>query len=142
MDDRQLLVVDVDEVRRLPRGPFVLRDDRRDRLADEAHALRTERVPLDTLRSHRGRVVRFHDGIHVVPNFLPRDHADDPGNRLGGLGVHAPDARMRIRAPHHGHVEHVVEPDVGDERALAGRELSVVQRRHALPDVFHSWLPG
>ena len=142
--DGQLLVVDLDQVGRLARRPLVLRHDRRHRLADEAHPLGTERVPLDALRPHGRRVVGLHDRVHVVGDFLPGDHVDDPGHGLGGLRVHAPDAGVGVGTPDDGQVEHPVELDVADEGALARCELPVVQRRHAVVRCisFRCPLPG
>ena len=87
VDDRQLLVVDLDQVERPARRPLVLRHDRRHGLADVAHPLGTERVPLDALRPHRRRVVGLHDRVHVVDDLLARDHVDDPGHGLGRIRV-------------------------------------------------------
>ena len=64
--DGQLLVVDLDQVERRVGGEPVLGDDRRDRLADVARPVDAEGVPLDALRTDRGRVVRLRDRVHAL----------------------------------------------------------------------------
>src|SRR5262249_59175632 len=55
-----------------------------------------------------------------------REDTDDRWRREGGGGVD-PEARVRVDAPHEGHVEHPDQAHILDERGLAAQEPRVLQ---------------
>jgi hypothetical protein len=100
------LVVDVDQVQRIPRAVGIGGNDHRDRLADVTHPIRRQRVldgrlqpESDTgLEGGRGRPC---DGKRPqdVLEVRVREAADHPGMRPRPVQPKAPDPGMGVRAP-------------------------------------------
>ena len=63
------------------------------------------------------------------------EHADDPRELQGLRHVHRLDARVRVRAPQDGRVQHPGQLHVVDERGLAGQEPNVLAAPDRRPDV-------
>ena len=70
-------------------------------------------------------------GRHV----LARHHRGHPRKSAGAGGIDRSDARVSVRAPHEGHVEHAREDHVVGEDAATGEEARGLRPDHALPDV-------
>ena len=61
-----------------------------------------------------------------------------PGQRARGGHVDGADPRVSVRAPHHGEVQRIGAPDVGDVGAAALQEALVLASLEALAHVAHS----
>ena len=123
VDDRQRLVLDVDQLERVARGVVVVGDDERDLLALEAdlvggeHGLRVGRQ-----RRHPREPLRL--------EVLAGDHRADLRVLQRGGGVDRDDPRVRERAAQRGAVQHARQLDVVDVVALAADEARVLLALH------------
>ena len=119
---RQRLVLDVDQLQRVPGRVPVLGHDERDLLALEAHLVGGQ----DRLRvlgdgGHPGQPERG--------QVLPGDHGLDPGVGLGRRGVDRDDPGVRERAAQDRAVQHAGQLDVVHERAPAADEAGILLAR-------------
>jgi len=131
-EDRQRLVLDLDELDRVGRDVALLGDDEGDLLVLEQHLL---------LGEHRLHVAGERRHVVQIEGFEIRrgEHRDDAGQRLGLGGVDLPDAGVAVGRAHEVavqqaerlHVVHVValaldEADILDALALAAHALEAV----------------
>jgi hypothetical protein len=56
-------------------------------------------------------------------------------------GVHTPDARVRVRAPHERDVQHAGQGDVGDVAPAAGEEAGIFLAKVTVADELHARSP-
>ena len=139
-DERQLFVVDLDEMERILGYVSVDRSHCRDRLADEAHRV-VEHVP-NVSGPILGRVVvllpaRY--GARAVNQLvgLVRDDRPHPGQGLRPGHVDAPDARVRVWAPQNARVQHSRKPNIPRIRGSAGYTLVGIDARDVVPYGVH-----
>ena len=123
-DALQLLVHDLDEVHRVEGRVLVNGRDRRDGVADEAHALDAQRVLVLT------------DGEDAVGDgqVLARDDGVDAGERERLRRVDALDARVRLGRAEDFAVEHARQRDVVGEARLAHALRARVHLAEGLAD--------
>ena len=118
-DDRQRLVVDVDQLARVLGDVRVVGDDAGHLLALEAHLVgREHRLGVIGERGHPGEVPGRH--------HLAGQHQADAGQRPRPAGVDRLDARVRQRAAQDLHVQHAREHHVVGVVALAPDEAVVL----------------
>ena len=136
VDDRlEHVVLDVDQLERVPGGIPVLGDDEGDLLALEPDLVRGQ---------HRLDVAR--EGRHPREAALGEHRAGDDGLdlrvRLGGGGVDADQPGVGHRRAEHGEVEHPRQLDVVAVAALAAHEPLVLLAEHpaVAPDLRSPWL--
>ena len=130
----QRLVIDDDALRGIARLVGGRRDDRRDRLADEAHALDGERVTR-WRRSRRPigapeicRVGNRPDACaQEIGAGQYRDHARHCGRILG---VDAKNVRVRMRRTHEARVQLALNLDVVGEKPLPAQQRVVFDTLH------------
>ena len=94
-DDRQLFVVDVDQLRRRECGVLGLRSHDRDRLAVVANDAVGEHVCPRLERADLECLTGDVDPDGVPGHVLRGENRSDPGSRLGRGGVHAEQAGVR-----------------------------------------------
>jgi hypothetical protein len=129
--DRQRVIVDLDQVKRVLSDVAAGRDDHRDRLTDIAHAVDRDRPALDR-RAHaddKARPVRLH--------LRCRDDGPNAGQRAGGFNPDRTNVRMRMRRAQ----------DCGMERAGAYRQIIEIapcpaQERRVLDPLDRAPEPG
>ena len=121
-DDRERLVLDLDQLERVARRVAVLGDDERDLLALE---------PDLVGREHRLDVGghRRHPGQPRASQILAGDHGFDHGVLQRRGGVDRQDLRVGERAAQDRPVQHARQRDVVEERALTADESSVLLAR-------------
>ena len=122
-DDRQRVVVDVDQLDRVDGLGARLGDDHRDRLADEPDPVGRERRPgaggVDLEEQVPRRQVQVGG----------REDADDTRRRASGLDVGDVDPRVREGTSYERQVEGAVDDHVVDVVALALHEIGVLDAR-------------
>ena len=105
-DDRQRLVVDLDELRRVLGGAAARRRDHRDRVADVARLVDRERLVLRRIRV-LGRNPRARQrALPLIGEVGARPRRDDARVREGRVDVHVLDSRVRVRAAHDAEKDH------------------------------------
>ena len=137
VDDRsQLLVVDVDGLGAvLGRVPAFGEDDR-NRLADEVDLVPRERELRDALLQHRRRIELRQALVPVRRREIcQRQHGAHAGKRPGRSRLDGLDARVCVRAPHEGGVQHSWQVDVVDEPRVAGEQALVFEPCDRGPEV-------
>ncbi len=118
-DDRQLLVLDLDELDRVGGDVAVVGDDEGDLLALEQHlAVGQHHLLVAGQRRHPVQVQRL--------EVLRRQHGQHAGQGEGGRGVDRGDAGMGVGAAHEVAEQHAGQLDVVDIVALALREPDVL----------------
>ncbi len=130
-DCAELLVLDLDELRRVARELARRRDDRGDRIADEPRLAHGEGVVLEVAA---GRRCDLEERLGQDRDLVAGQRADDPW-RLERRGhVDRDDLGVRVGRAHEVHEAHVVALHVVDEDALALDEPAVLLARDARPD--------
>ena len=136
----QLLVVDLHRLRRVLGLRGVAGDDRRDRVADVAHAIAGEDPAHRAV--HRPPVVEghLHHGRDQAPEtrrlpLLRGEHAEHSGHRARFAGREARDAGMPVGASHEGGMGGAGGEDVVDVAPPAGQESVVLVTGQGLADV-------
>ena len=126
-DGWERVVLDVDELERVPRDVRALGHHAGDLLALEPHLVGGE---------HGLRVTRQcgHPGESVRGERLAGHDSDDAGERLGGRCVDVHDAGVRELAAQEREVQHPGEGDVLDVLAAALDEAVVLFALHAVAD--------
>jgi hypothetical protein len=135
--DRQLVVVDGDQLGRVERLLPALGHDHRDRLAGEADLALGQDLVLGDARlvalgdllaeGERRHRPRGGQGVgELAVELGPGPDREDAGGRLGLLGVDRQDVGVGDRAAHDDQVDHARQHDVVGVAALAGDELRVL----------------
>jgi len=127
-DHRQGLVLDVDQRHRVLGGVAVDGGHRRHRLPDEPDLVHRQAVLYDRLGAEGGQRVR-----HLF-RVLAGGHGKHAGQRAGPARVDARDARVGMRAPEDGGVEHAGKLHIVGVGGAAGEELRVLEARDVLAD--------
>ena len=117
-DVRQSLVIDLDELERLPHGVRVIRSQRRHLVPHEPHT-----------GVQYGQVGAQFAGRNVERS----DHRADARQRFGGGCIHGFDVRVGMRAAENPAVEHTGELEVGGIERLSRQLFSQVTADHAPP---------
>ena len=125
-DGRQLLVLDLDELRRVLGGGAAGCDDDGDAVADVACLIGRERKMRRRIRV-LGRKPRARQAaVPVLGEVVSRPGGDDLGVRERGPDVDAADPRVREGAPHDGEIDHARQPHVVDPLGLPAEERHVL----------------
>jgi hypothetical protein len=120
----QGLVVHLHRRGRVRRRIGIVGDHRGHHLAHVAH----ERIGEDRLRRRpeaRGRRDRRRDGPRALRQVTRGVDSDDPRHGARGGGVDRAHARVGVRAPHEGRVQHAGEAEILDVAAAAGDEALI-----------------
>ena len=123
---RQRLVVDLDQLGSVARELARTRDDRRDGVADVAHAADGERVVLDVRPGGRRKL---EERIGEDRDLVARERAVDTVELERLRDVDRLDAGVRVRRAHEVDEAHLVPLDVVEEHALALDEPLVLLAR-------------
>ena len=131
--DRQVFVVDVDELGGVGGLVAVVRDHGGDAFADEAH---------DAVGAAGSASAAFMSGrLPAVGSISPQARASTPvmtsatpGSRLRGRDVDVAQAGVGVGAAHDRHVQHAGQLDVVDVGAEAGDQARVFAPAHRLAD--------
>ena len=123
-DRRERPVLHVDQVERFERGELVLRDNRRHRVADVAHAVRGERV----------FVLRHRQDAERDRELLPCQDQMHAWHRGGAGDVDRLDRGVRDRRARELAVEHARQRDVVGEARLPGDLRAAVDAAARLAD--------
>ena len=97
-DRRQLLVVDLHELRGVLGDVARLGDDERHRIADDPHAVDGERVEQRVVQARERQ--QAHERVGERLHVGARVHRDDAGMAASRVDVDAADERVRERAAH------------------------------------------
>ena len=130
-EDRQLVVLDLDELGGVARELARRRAHGRDRLAHVPHATDRERVVLDVPARLDGHL---EERIRVDRDLVAGDRAVDALELERPGDVDRDDLRVRVRRADEVDVAHPVPAHVVEERALALDEPAVLLARDRLPD--------
>ena len=122
-DHRQRLVLNTDQLERVPGGVAVLGHDERHLLALEPDLVRGQHG-LDVVGKGG------HPGQLPLLEHLAGDDGPDPGVGQRGGGIHAHDAGVGQRAAQDRAVQHAGPLDVVHERALAAQEPGIFLAPH------------
>ena len=126
-DERQGLEVDPDGERGGQGVGLRLGDDRRDRLADVAHAVDRQAPHLGEVPADRRRVDAARHGLDERDRLVPREDGHDAGHGARRRRVDAEDAGVGDRAAHEHRVRHPGQHDVaGEDRATRQVLVTVV----------------
>ena len=107
------------------------------RLADVADLVVGQRALQKA--AHLAALGQTHgDDAGQLRHVVEGDHVDDAGAGARGGHVDAADPRVSVRAPHHGEVQRIRAPHVGDVGAAALQETLVLAPLEALAHVAHS----
>ena len=118
-DGGQRVVFHDDRLGRVDRFGAGLRDDRRDRVADEPHLVLGEWRPLALL------VERHQPFVRRQTEVGGGVHGDDTGHVARAGRVHRHDARVGVGRAHEHEVERAVERQVVDETRLPEQQVGV-----------------
>ncbi len=134
------LVLDLDQLARVLGGVAAVRHHGGHRLADEPRAVAGEQgevaaAKLGVRRHHGERAGR---GAEIVE----RDHVDDSRMLAGARGVHAKDARMRVRAAQEHDVQHAGQGDVAHVAPAPGEQPRVFLAQIPVADELHAGSPA
>ncbi len=141
-DGRQRLQVDRDELGRVLGGVAALRHHHGDRLADVTHLVggKERLLRIVQLVAHVGlplgrqRELGIRHRRQQLQKLGAAHHQGNAGRGGGGGRVHRPDAGVRHRTAHEGHVEHAGEDQIRHVLALAGEEPLILPPQDGLPD--------
>ena len=128
---RHRVVVDLDQLGSVPRELAGPRDDRRDGVADVAHAADGERVVLDVRPGGRRKL---EERIGEDRDLVARERSVDTVELERLRDVDRLDAGVRVRRAHEVDEPHLVPLDVVEEHALALDEPLVLLARNVLAD--------
>ena len=126
-DGRERLVVDLDELRRVLRERAALRDDDRDAVALDSAPRRSASgkcggILMSSVTGQAHGSAPFQSSCEVGS----AERGDDTFGAAGGIEVHAPDARVRVRAADDDHADRAGQSHVVDEVPAAAEQRRVL----------------
>ena len=135
-----VIVLDVDEQRRLLRGVRILRDHGGDALTREAHAVHRQRVEIEGLRFDAFAKPFDRHRVVLRAQIVAGDDGDHARQLKRGACVDRQDARGGVGTAHHVGVRHAVEFDVTGIEPGAGDERRAVLCRYVFAYECHRQL--
>ncbi len=134
----QHLIIDGDQLSRIARRRLGRGDNHRDALANVAHTADRERRPFRAMALGAAHILRHEFGIEgaepVGGAILPSQHGMDVRSALGGSGVDAADAGMRVRRVEEDRVGLAGQIDVRNIAGPTGQKPRILLAGDGLSD--------